>query len=63
MNFIDYMSLGAGYTLAINSAADNYITLPYYPIDNNEAVDIYDNVTVFAISGPNQGQSLPVAPN
>jgi len=57
------MSLGAGYTLAINSAADNYITLPYYPIDNNEAVDIYDNVTVFAISGPNQGQSLPVAPN
>jgi len=57
------MSLGAGYKLAANSADDNHITLPYYPIDNNENIATYDGVTVRSVSGPNQGQSLVVAPN
>ncbi len=57
------MTIGAGYKLAVNSATDLYITLPYFPVDGNEDVTFYDNCTVYCISGPNQGTSRAVALN
>lgn len=61
--FVDYMSIGAWYKLAITSAWDNYITLPYYPVDGSEAIDFYEWCTVYCISGANQGTNKAVITN
>lgn len=61
-NFIDYMSIGAGYKLATTSSNNTTIKLPYSPLDaGGESADFYDWCIVYAISGPNQWLSRSVA--
>lgn len=61
-NFVDYMSIGSGYKLAVTSINNTTIKLPYSPLDLGwEATNFYDGCTVYAVSGPNQGDSRSVA--
>lgn len=62
ISFVDYMSVGAGYTLPTNSATNMYITLPYDPTDaGGEDTDFYEWCTVYCTSGPNQWLNRTVA--